>query len=213
MPEGLSREAAAIVPIGVDAARFPTGPRAEGPPWRLLRVASLNAVKDHRSLLRALSMLAERGLDVCLDIVGEDTMDGAIQALARELRLESCVTFHGVQPNDGVAHFYARAHLHVVSSRHEAAGVVVLEAAAAGLATVGTAVGYVADWHPDRAVAVPAGDPAALAGAISALLRDPARREALASAAREWTLTHDADWTADQFERIYSDVTAVSSSS
>jgi glycosyltransferase involved in cell wall biosynthesis len=172
----------------------------------LLRVASLNRVKDDPTLLHALARLVERRLDVHLDIVGEDTMGGNTQALARALGLESRVTFHGFQATDRLAAFYARAHLHVVSSRHEAAGVVVLEAAAARLPTVGTAVGYVADWHPDRAMAVPVQDPAALATAIDEMLHDPRRRDRLASAAREWTLTHDADWTAEQFERIYAEV-------
>ena len=206
VPDDVCRSPVALVPIGIDERAFPPAARADGPPWRLLRVASINPVKDHPALLRAFAQVASRGADVHLDIVGEDTMNGAAQALARELQLESRVTFHGFQPTDRLAAFYARAHLHVVSSRHEAAGVVVLEAAATGLATVGTAVGYVADWNPDRAIAVPASDPDALATAVVDLLQDPVRRERLASAAREWTLAHDADWTARQFEQIYTDV-------
>ena len=209
LPADLTRARVAIVPIGVDAGGFPRAARVEGPPWRLLRAGSINPVKDHETLLRALALIVERGLDVHLDIVGEDTMDGAAQALTRALHLESRVTFHGFQPTDRLAAFYARAHLHVVSSRHEAAGVVVLEAAATGLATAGTAVGYVADWHPDRAVAVPVQDWEALAAAVADLLHDPERRQRLASSAREWTLAHDADWTADQFERIYAEAAGV----
>jgi glycosyltransferase involved in cell wall biosynthesis len=197
--------APAVVPLGVDPACFPPASRTDGPPWRLLRVASINGVKDYPTLLRALALVVDRGLDVHLDIAGEDTLDGAAQALTRTLGLDARVTFHGVQPTDRIAALYARAHLHVVSSRHEAAGVVVLEAAAAGLATVGTAVGYVAEWQPDRAVAVPVQDPAALAGAITDLLEDPPRRERIASAARAWAVAHDADWTAAQFERIYAE--------
>jgi glycosyltransferase involved in cell wall biosynthesis len=87
---------------------------------------------------------------------------------------------------------------------------VVLEAAAAGLATVGTAVGYIADWRPDRAAAVPVGDSRALASAIIELLQDPVQRERLASAARAWTLAHDADWTAAQFEQIYAEAVLAS---
>jgi len=203
IPDGLGRAPIAVVPLGVDSSCFPAVTRTDGLPWRLLRVASLNMVKDYPTLLQALALIVSRGLDVHLDIVGEDTMNGSVQALTRTLQLDARVTCHGFQPTDQLAAFYARAHLHVVSSRHEAAGVVVLEAAAAGLATVGTAVGYVADWTPDRAVAVPVSDPNALAAAIVELLQDPARRARIASAAREWTLAHDADWTAAQFEGIY----------
>jgi glycosyltransferase involved in cell wall biosynthesis len=198
-----------IIPMGIDTASFPPAARDNshsGPPWRLLRVASLNAVKDYPTLLQALARIIRRGLDVHLDIVGEDTLDGAVQALARTLGVDGQVTFHGFRPTDALAAFYARAHLHVVSSRHEAASVVVLEAASSGLATVGTAVGHVADWTPDRAVAVPVGDSAALADAIVGLLQDPSRRKRIASAARAWTIAHDADWTAQQFERAYAEV-------
>jgi len=196
-----------IVPMGVDRRWFPMAARTGGPPWRLLRVASLNRVKDYPTLLRALARLRSRALDVHLDIVGADTLDGSVQALCHELALDDRVAFHGFQPTDALAAFYARAHVHVVSSRHEAANVATLEAASCGVPTVGTAVGYVADWSADgRAVAVPVGDADALAAAIADLLQDPARRARIAAAAREWTLAHDADFTAAEFEKIYSEV-------
>ena len=192
-----------VVPMGVDESRFPSAWRSDGPPWRLLRVASINPVKDYRTLVHAMRRVVDRLPEVHLDIVGEDTMNGTIQSLARRLDLASHVSFHGFQPTDRLASFYARAHLHVVSSRHEAASVAALEAACAGLPTVGTRVGYIADWEPDRAAAVPAGDPGALAAAIVVLLQDPARRARLAGSARSWTLDHDADWTARRFEELY----------
>src|SRR5438128_2446244 len=58
-----------VVPIGVDPRLFPMATRAEGPPWRLLRVGSINRVKDYPTLLRAFAQLRSRSLDVHLDIV------------------------------------------------------------------------------------------------------------------------------------------------
>jgi glycosyltransferase involved in cell wall biosynthesis len=196
-----------VVPIGADAHLFPPVPAIDGPPWRLLRVASLNAVKDYPTLLRALASAAARVRDVHLDIVGADTLNGSIQTLGRALGVDARTSYHGFQPTDALASFYARAHVHVVSSRHEAANVATLEAACAAVPTVGTAVGYVADWAPHgRAVAVRVGDHEALASAIVDLLRDGARRRRIAASARTWALEHDADWTAAQFERIYGEV-------
>jgi glycosyltransferase involved in cell wall biosynthesis len=193
-----------IVPVGIDTRLFPQSRPAEGPPWRLLRVGSINRVKDYPTLVHALAAVHARLPDVHLDIVGDDTLDGAIQALSRSLGLDARVTFHGFQPTDALAGFYARAHLHVLSSRHEAANVATLEAASAGVATVGTAVGYVADWAAhNRALAVPVGNGRALAAAIIDLLLDSPRREQIAAAARAWTMDHDADWTAARFEEIY----------
>jgi glycosyltransferase involved in cell wall biosynthesis len=209
MPDGLGAAPTEVIPIGVDRATFPSVRPADGPPWRLLRVASINPVKDYSVLLHAVALVVARSIDVHLDIVGEDTLDGTMQKLTHELHLDSRVTFSGFQPTEVLAAFYARAHLHLVSSRHEAAGVTILEAAAAGVPTVGFSVGYIADWHPDRAIAVPVRNPEALADAIVNLLHDPARRARLAAAAREWTLAHDADWTAAQFERVYDEVATV----
>ena len=196
-----------IIPLGVDAARFPAVDRPDGPPWRLLRVGSLNRVKDYPTLLEAMKTVAARLPDVHLDIVGEDTLGGEIQMLTGRLQLRDHVTFHGFQPTDLLAAFYSRADLNLVSSRHEAANVTVLEAACTGLPTVGTRVGYVDDWHPDRAVGVPTRDPAALGEAIVALLGDTTARRRLGVAARAWALEHDADRTATAFERLYSDLT------
>jgi len=198
-----------VVPIGIDLAEFPLRQRPEGPPWRLLRVASLNRVKDYPMLLRALARLIPILPGIHLDVVGEDTVDGSVQELARTLGVDAHMTFHGFQPTAALASFYARAHLHVVSSRHEAAGIVVLEAAASGVPTVGTRVGFLADWAPEsveRGVAVPVGDDAALAQAVVDLVSDRPRREQIAANAREWAVAHDAEWTARQFERIYAEV-------
>ena len=193
-----------IVPIGVERRLFPVAARAEGPPWQLLRVASLNRVKDYPTLLRAMAAIVRRVPAARLDVVGEDTLGGAIQAQAHALGLDGHVAFHGFQPADRLGTFYARAHVHVVSSRHEAASVAMLEAACAGVPTVGTAVGYASDWSADgRAVAVPVGDADALAAEVVGLIEDPERRGRMAAAARAWAVAHDADWTAAEFERIY----------
>jgi glycosyltransferase involved in cell wall biosynthesis len=195
-----------VVPIGVDAALFPPAAPAQGPPWRLLRVASVNPVKDYPTLLRALARVVSRSSAVHLDIVGVDTLKGSMHALARELGVDGHATFHGAQPTPALASFYARAHLHVVSSRHEAASVATLEAAAAGVATAGTRVGYIADWAAEgRAMAVEVGDYDALGSAIVELLHDVEKRKRIATAARAWTLAHDADWTASRFHDIYTE--------
>ena len=122
-------------------------------------MASLNPVKDHDTLLRAFHLLLGRGVDARLEVVGEDTLGGAASQLATQLGISNRVCFPGFQPSDLLIAIYQRSHLFVLSSRHEAAGAVVLEAAACGVPVVGTAVGYIADWAPERAVAVPARDP------------------------------------------------------
>jgi glycosyltransferase involved in cell wall biosynthesis len=195
-----------ILPIGIDVAAFPPGERVDGPPWRLLRVATINRVKDYRTLLQAFSVLRRSVDQVHLDIVGEDILGGAMQAMTRQLGIDASVTFHGSLPSNEVARMYSKAHLNIVSSRHEASCVSVLEAACTGLATVGTAVGYVSDWAPAMAVAVPTKNAAALSEAIAGLLANGKRRHDIAIRAREWTVAHDVNWTARQLERLYQEL-------
>lgn len=195
-----------IVPLGVDTALFTPGPPHDQPPYRLIHVASLNGVKDQATLLRALGRVADAEPGVTLDVVGEDTLGGRVEREASRLGLENRVVFHGFLPQPKLVPLVRRAHLLVQSSRWEAQGVAVLEAALCGVPAVGTAVGLVADLAPDAAVAVPVGNDAALSDGILVLLRDEERRRTMAAAARAFALLHDADATARSFERIYSDL-------
>ena len=78
-----------------------------------------------------------------------------------------------------------------------------LEAAAAGVPVIGTRAGYVADWGPDRAIAIDIVNADAMADAIVGVHRDPARSSAMAEAARAWALERDASWVATKFENLY----------
>lgn len=203
LPAPLARRAE-IVPLGVEVARFDApAVRPPGPPWRLLHVANLNEVKDQPGLLRAFRRVVDRLGDVRLDCVGEDARGGAIQRQARDLGLGDRVAFHGFVAQDRLASLYRRAHLHVLSSRHESQGVVILEAAAAGVPTVGPRVGLIDTLAPRAACVVPPGDAGALGDAIAALLVDDEARQAMGEAAQTFAREHDVAWTARAFEALY----------
>jgi glycosyltransferase involved in cell wall biosynthesis len=202
--------AARRVPLGVDhrrdwPAREPVARRTGQPP-RLIHVASLNRVKDQPTLLRAVSRLAPAHPGLQLDVVGEDTLGGEIQRLALALDLAGRVRFHGFLAQRQLHPLMQQAHVSVISSRHEAGPVVLLEAGTVGIPTVGTAVGHIAEWAPEAAVAVPPEDPVALAAALHLVLGDEPLRLSLARAARLRALSEDADYTADCFDRLYSEL-------
>ena len=200
-----ARARAQVIPLGIDVDRMAAPPaRAPGPPWRLLHVGSVNRVKDHLgTLLAAFAQVAARHGDVTLDCAGEDTLGGDIQAHAGALGLSARVRFHGFLPNDELAALYRAAHLHIVSSRYESQSVAVLEAAAAGLPTVGTAVGLLPTLAPEAARDVQPGDATALADAVTHLLADAAGRAAMGARAQAFARAHDARATAGAFEAIY----------
>lgn len=198
------------VPLGVDCAgAWPATepiPRRAGEPARLIHVASLNRVKDQPTLLRALARLAQESEDLHVDIVGEDTLGGAIQRLARGLGLADRLRFHGFLTQRQLLPLMQAAHALVVSSRHEAGPVAVLEAAALGIPTVGTAVGHIAEWAPEAALAVPVGDWQALAAALREVLSDERLRLRLGRAAWTRAVREDADFTAGCFETLYAEL-------
>lgn len=198
-----------VIPFGVALDRWPASAprrRETDATLRLVHVANLNRVKDQETLLDAMVALRGRGVDFRLDIIGHDTLDGAVQRRCAELGLNQQVAFHGFRPHAETRIWVERADLMVVSSRHEAGPLVALEAAVAGVPTIGTAVGHIADWAPEAAVAVPIGDSLALAEAIARLAADEDERLRLAHAAQALALADDADATTAKTRRLHAEV-------
>ncbi|MCD0278164.1 glycosyltransferase family 4 protein [Xanthomonas melonis] len=197
--------AAQRVPLGVDLRAWPVAPpraRTSGVA-RLLHVASLNPVKDQTTLLQAMAALKRAGVAFVLEVVGVDTLDGAIQGLARQLGLHEQVRFVGFKTQRELRPLMLAADLLVHSSLHEAGPMVLLEAAVAGVPTVGTGVGHLLEWAPTAALAVPPGDWAGLAEAIRQVLADDELRLRLAWAAQCRAVREDAGFTTRAFEQIH----------
>jgi glycosyltransferase involved in cell wall biosynthesis len=177
--------------------------RPDGPPWRILHVGDITPIKDQLTLLHAIRHAVHRISELQLDWVGYDSLKGRMQRTAGQMGLADRVRFHGFLPTEQLVPLYQGAHLHVQSSLHESQGVALLEAGAAGVPTVGTAVGLLPELAPAAAAAVPVANAAALGQEIVALLTNRERRAKLGDAARVWARAHDAAWTAARFEEIY----------
>jgi glycosyltransferase involved in cell wall biosynthesis len=202
---------AELVPLGVALDRWPVcAPRTRDAsrPARLLHVADLRPVKDQPMLLAAAGLLRRRGIAFELHIAGFDTTNGATQRSAAAQALSDAVHWHGLLGREPLHQLMRERDLLVHTSRHEAGPMAVLEAALAGVPTVGTDVGHVNEWAPDAAVAVSVGDARALADAIEALLADEPRRLAIAREAQRRAIAIDADYTATSFERLYAETLA-----
>jgi glycosyltransferase involved in cell wall biosynthesis len=202
---------AETIALGVALDRWPRADpreRQSAARLRLLHVADLNRIKDQPTLLAAMALLKARGVPFALEIAGFDTLGGAIQHLAGELGLGDDVLFHGHVPHDALRPLFDRADLLVVTSIYEAGPLVLLEAAIAGVPTVGTPVGHIADFAPEAAITVPARDAQALADAIEQLAGNEPRRLRIAAAAQVRALRIDADYTCREFMRVYRKVTS-----
>jgi glycosyltransferase involved in cell wall biosynthesis len=138
-----------------------------------------------------------------MQIVGEDTLGGEVQALAARLGISERIKFHGFVPQQRLHSLVAAADLMIMASRHEAGPVAMLEAAVVGVPTVGTAVGHIAEWAPNAAICVAVGDSSALARAIGMLLAQEEERLHIACEARRRATREDADYTARRFQALY----------
>ena len=191
-----------LTSVGASASTItPQRPR-ESNILRIVQVASLSRVKNQRLLIDALPIVRAT-TNAHVDLIGEDTLGGELQQHAADTGVGAHVTFHGFVPQPGVLEILSRSDLYVQTSLHEAAGVSVLEAAAAAVPAIGTCAGYLADWSPTKALAVGDATPESLADAILTLQADPDRCRSMAARARMFSISQDAAWAAAQFDQLY----------
>lgn len=181
---GADPRAITILRPGVDRPRLPPAP---DPMPLILSVGILHPRKGHDILLQALSRLAD--LDWRAVIVGNPWDADHAAALSRQRAASPVadrVRLAGRVSADELEELYARASIFALATWYEGHGIVFDEALARGLPVVTCDTGAVPDTVPLGAgLLVPPGDPAALADALRMLLVDPARRQAIARAARE----------------------------
>lgn len=151
----------------------------------ILAVGRLSREKGHVGLVHALEHLRRdaHATKFKLVIVGEGPERERVEAAARSLGLEASVVFAG--HTSDVRPFYALADVLALPSHSEGSPLVLLEAMAAGVPVVATAVGGVPEVATDgeTALLVPPHDPSAFAYALARMLSDTTLARALAERA------------------------------
>ena len=184
---GVRRDAVRVIPVGVDTDVFqpPTLPRVPG---RIVAVSSSDSpMKGARVLLEAVAKLrTER--DVELVVVGRPKADGPVARAVDELDIADAVSFVTGLPDPALAELFGSAEVAVVPSLYEGFSIPAVEAMACGTPLVASRGGALPEVVGDCGVLVEPGNPSDLAGALGALLDDPARRRALGLAGRQRVL-------------------------
>jgi glycosyltransferase involved in cell wall biosynthesis len=203
-----------IMPLGLDLDRFLRSEGARG----VLRaelglsdatplvgiVGRLVHIKAHEIFLEAAARVARVLPDCGFLIVGDGERRAELRDQAAALGLGPQVRFLGWRRD--LDRIYADLDLVALTSHNEGSPLSLIEAMAAGRAVVATRVGGVPDLVEDgvSGVLVPPADPAALSGAITALLSDAGRREALGQAGRKRVATvFGADRLLRDMDRLY----------
>lgn len=178
----------------------------KAPDPTVICVANFRPQKNHELLLLAFTQVRERLPRARLLLVGGGPREDEIRRLTDSLGLRAAVDFAGRV--DDVWPHLGRSHLFALASDHEPLGIAVLEAMAAGLPVVGTAVGGVPELvRPGvNGELVARGDAAAMATAIVSILESPQLASELGAAGRATASGHTAARMVDRYVSLYSEL-------
>jgi glycosyltransferase involved in cell wall biosynthesis len=177
-------DAEAFRPVGADPAIRRALGGEDGRPL-IGMVSGLRVMKGHGVVIDAMARLARAGVRPRLVLVGRGPMEPAIRQAIAQAGLGAQITLAGFAAD--LPATMAALDLAVYAPlESEGMSRVVFEYLAAGRPLLASRVGVVPEVLVDgeHAALVPAGDPAALAAALRALLDDPARRQRLGEAGR-----------------------------
>ena len=145
-------------------------------------VARLSEGKDHPGLLQALQRVRQTVPQARLILVGDGPMRERIEGTIRQLELDDAVVLLGERRD--IPQILAALDVFVLASESEGIPLTILEAMAADLPVLATAVGGIPEVViPDETgLLVPPQSPQLLADAILTLLRDPNRARRMGAA-------------------------------
>ena len=174
---------------GTDLARFRPRPEDEREPGLLLAVGRLTPKKGFDDLVAACALLRASGREFRCVIAGDGRLRGELEGLIADHGLAGHVRILGLQTQDQLADWYARASLLVMPSRvlgdgnRDGIPNVVVEAMCSGTPIIATTAGSIPEVIEDGVTGrlVAPGDPAALAAAVEDALDRPAGTQRLAS--------------------------------
>jgi N-acetyl-alpha-D-glucosaminyl L-malate synthase BshA len=173
---------------------------------RLMHVSNFRPVKRVLDCIRILAEVV-KATPVHLYMVGDGPDRPEAHRLARELGLESSVTFLGKQ--DHVERIFPTMHVLLMPSEMESFGLAALEAMACGVPPVATRVGGVPELitHGENGFLEAVGDVPAQAARVVELLTDETRYAQMAESARRTAVERfSSAKIIPQYEQYYEDV-------
>jgi glycosyltransferase involved in cell wall biosynthesis len=197
-----------IVRCGVDVAEFSPGTGGAG----ILAVGRLVPKKGFDTLLRAFAMLASRIPDLRLVLIGDGPERDTLEALSRELGVESRVHMAGAGSQEDVREAMRRADCFALPCRvgddgdRDGIPVVLMEAMASGVPVVCGDLATIRELvvDDDCGRLVEPDQPEAVADEIERLMTDDSLRRAVGEAGRKRIIEEfSLDSTLDQLLRVF----------
>jgi glycosyltransferase involved in cell wall biosynthesis len=177
-----------VLRCGIRLADFPSRPEfpARDDP-RVLIVGRLAPEKGHLILLRAVALLASRGVPIGVDVVGGGPFEPVIRRECDRLGISDRVTLHGEMPPVEVSRKLAETDVFCLPSFAEGLPISIMEAMAVGAPVVTTYIAGIPELAVDgvTALTVPSSNVPELADALQAAVSDEALRRRITAKARE----------------------------
>jgi glycosyltransferase involved in cell wall biosynthesis len=167
----------------------PKAIRGDVSTWNLVYVGSIRETKGVGDILEALAKLKAKNLSVNLKIAGGGETEYFLNK-ARQLKIEDCVEFLGLVPNNTVVHLMREADVVLVPSRHEypeGFPLTIYEALCSRTPLIASDHPMFLDNLKDgiSALIFLAGNSTALSDCIEKLLSDPELYRSLSEASKE----------------------------
>jgi colanic acid/amylovoran biosynthesis glycosyltransferase len=161
-------------------------PRPNDGIFSVVTVGTLIWSKGHEWALRAIRRIADRGINVRFDIIGDGPDRQRVFYTLADLGLQKQVRCHGRQASHEVLRRLQQADVFLLSSLSEGISNAALEAMACGLPVVTTECGGMSEAVTDgvEGFVVPVRDAEAIAAALMRLAGDAALRQRMGQAAR-----------------------------
>jgi glycosyltransferase involved in cell wall biosynthesis len=197
-----------VIHCGIDPAEpVVNGERSatERRPVEIVSVGRLAPMKGFAVLIDAVSRLVAMGADVHLTVIGDGPDRPSLEARAASELPVGVATFTGALEPAGVAAHLRRADVFCLASFAEGVPVVLMEAMAAALPVVATAIMGIPELvAPEAGTLVPPGRSDLLADALLAFVDDPELRVRAGVAGRAVVRDlFDVNTSADQLADLY----------
>jgi len=203
-----------VVPNGVDLKKF-----------KIQNSKFKNKIQNPEIIITISRLVKKNGVDILIKafpvllknlgsnhlspkllIIGDGKERKKLEKLAQKLHIGDKIEFLGNVSPDEIPGYLSRADVFVRSSRSEGLGSAFLEAMAAGVPIIGTAVGGIPDFLKDGETGLFCGlnDPKNLAEKMMLILNDENLRNKLVENGREM-VEHKYSWDkiAEQMKRVY----------
>lgn len=196
----------AVIPNGVETARFKPINRPDNPQVKILFIGRLIPRKGFQRIVQALPRIKELAqLPFAVEVVGTGDAKARLDELAERLGVSELIHYVGSVPYEHLERAYQYADIFVLTSLSEGMPSVILEAMGCGLPIVASDVGGNNEIvrEGENGFLIQGDDYVTLAQRLATLINDGALRRRMGQRSRELSLRYDWEKIMAEYTKLY----------